>query len=148
MSEKNVILACSGCGAKNRVPVSRIDDVPKCGKCKQPLSVRSLSQPINVTDLSFDREVLGSPLPVLVDCWAPWCAPCKAFGPILDDLAIQYKGRLKIAKLNLDDNARIGSRFAISSVPTILLVKNGKVIDKLVGAPPKEQLEMQIARIL
>ncbi len=103
---------------------------------------------MNVTDATFDREVLGSALPVLVDCWAPWCGPCRSIGPIFDELAVKYKGRLKIAKLNLDENPGIGSRYSISSVPTLFLVKNGRIIDTLVGALPREQLESQIARIL
>ena len=103
---------------------------------------------MNVTDATFDREVLGSALPVLVDCWAPWCGPCRSIGPVFDELAVKYKGRLKIAKLNLDENPGIGPRYSISSVPTLFLVKNGRIIDTLVGALPREQLESQIARIL
>lgn len=148
MKENHVILACRSCGIKNKIPVSRIDDGPNCGKCKQPLPVRQLSQPVEVSDLTFDKEVFGSDLPVLVDCWAPWCGPCRALSPIIEDLAARYRGKLKVVKLNLDQNTGTGSRFSITSVPTMLLVKNGKVIDKVVGAAPKEQLEGQIARIL
>ncbi|WP_299983688.1 thioredoxin TrxC [Desulfobacula sp.] len=148
MNDNNLILACLKCGTKNRVPGSRIDESPKCGKCGKVLSAAILSQPVNVTDSTFDREVLASTLPVLVDCWAPWCGPCKAIGPVLDELAVKYRARLKIAKLNVDDNPGIGSRYSISSIPTILLVKNGRIIDTLMGALPKEQLESQIARIL
>ncbi len=148
MNDNNLILVCSACGAKNRVPVSRIDDSPKCGKCKKVLSVETLSHPVNVSDSTFDREVMGSTLPVMVDCWAPWCGPCRAVGPVLDELAVKYRARLKIAKLNVDENPQIGSRYSISSVPTLFLVKNGRIIDTLVGALPKEQLESQIARIL
>jgi len=139
---------CSKCGVKNRIPLSRVDETPKCGKCKAPLPVEKLSQTVTVTDLTFDREVLSSVLPVLVDCWAPWCGPCRAIGPILDQLAVKYRAKIKIAKLNVDENTEIGSRYSISSVPTLLLVKNGRIIDTLVGALPKEQLESQIARIL
>ncbi|MBC2705816.1 thioredoxin TrxC [Desulfobacula sp.] len=148
MNDNSLILACSKCGAKNRVPISRIDETPKCGKCGKVLPAEILSQPVNVTDSTFDREVLASTLPVLVDCWAPWCGPCKAIGPIMEELAAKYRARLKIAKLNVDDNPGIGSRYSISSIPTMLLVKNGQIIDTLIGALPKEQLESQIARIL
>lgn len=144
----NLILVCSKCSAKNRVPVARLKENPKCGKCGTLLPNEILSRPVNVTDATFDREVLGSALPVLVDCWAPWCGPCRSIGPVFDELAVKYKGRLKIAKLNLDENTGIGSRYSISSVPTLFLVKNGRIIDTLVGALPREQLESQIARIL
>ena len=148
MSDQSLILACSTCGAKNRVPLSRIDEAPKCGKCGLMLPVENLTRPVIVTDHDFDREVMASTLPVLVDCWAPWCGPCKSMGPVLDELAVKYRGRLKIAKLNVDENSGIGSRYSISSIPTMLLVKNGRIIDKLIGALPKEQLESQIARVL
>ncbi|MFH2092266.1 MAG: thioredoxin TrxC [Pseudomonadota bacterium] len=148
MDKQTVILVCSGCRAKNRVPLTRIDDHPKCGKCQSGLEVQVLSRPVIVTDVTFDREVLSSSLPVLVDCWAPWCGPCRAIGPVMDELAVTFRGRVKIAKLNLDENPMIGSRYVISSVPTLLLVKNGKIIDKLIGALPKQQMEAAIARIL
>ncbi len=148
MNDNSLILACSACGAKNRVPVSRIDEGPKCGKCKTGLPTEILSRPAIVSDNTFDREVLGSRLPVLVDCWAPWCGPCRAVGPVLDELAVKYRGRLKIAELNVDENTGIGSRYSISSIPTMFLVKNGNIIDTLLGALSKEQLESQIARIL
>lgn len=148
MNETSVILPCSDCGAKNRIPVARLDQDPRCGKCQAALPVQNLSLPVIVTDTTFDREVLASPLPVLVDCWAPWCGPCKSIGPVVNDLAAKYRARVKIAKLNLDDNPGIGSRYAISSVPTFLLVKNGQIVDTLIGALPREQLESAIARVL
>ena len=148
MNKNSFILACSNCGAKNRVPLSRIDQAPRCGKCHSVLPVENLNHPVTVTDATFDREVLASTLPVLVDCWAPWCGPCRAIAPVLNDLAVKYRGRLKIAKLNVDENSNIGSRYSISSIPTMLLVKNGRIIDTLIGALPREQLESQIARVL
>ena len=148
MNENSVILRCTACRAKNRIPLSRIDDAPNCGKCKQALPMEILKQPVDVTDLTFDAQVMASRRPVLVDCWAPWCGPCRAFSPVIDQLAYQYRGRLKVAKLNLDNNPGIGTRFSITSVPTVLLVKHGRVVDRLAGAYPKEQLEQQIARIL
>jgi len=148
MNDNSFILACSKCGTKNRIPLSRIEESPKCGKCGTPLSAEIVSKPVDVVDNTFDKIVLDSALPVLVDCWAPWCGPCRAVGPVLDELAVKYKGRLKIAKVNVDENSGIGTRYSISSIPTMFLVKNGKIIDQLVGALPKEELEKQIARIL
>jgi thioredoxin 2 len=148
MKTQTVVVACTGCNAKNRVPVARIKDHPKCGRCGNLLSMENLGKPVIVSDATFQHEVMGSALPVLVDCWAPWCGPCRAVGPIMDALAQTYQGRLKVAKLNLDENPATGSRFAISSVPTMLLVKNGKIVDTLVGALPKEQIQAALAKIL
>lgn len=148
MTQESVILACLNCNGKNRIPVVRLDESPKCAKCGYFLPVENLSLPVCVTDNSFFTEVLSSPIPVLVDCWAPWCGPCKSIGPIIDSLAVQFRARVKIAKLNLDENPTTGSAYSITSVPTFLLIKNGKVVDKLVGAIPKEQMVAAIERIL
>lgn len=148
MNMETMIVACQGCRAKNRVPLARIKEGPKCGRCGAPLPVDFPGRPVNVSDATFYQEVMASALPVLVDCWAPWCGPCRAVGPIMDSLAQKYQGRLKVAKLNLDENPATGSRFAISSVPTLLLVKGGKIVDTLVGVLPKDQMEAAIQRIL
>lgn len=144
----STILACDSCGTKNRVPLSRIQEKPICGKCGAGLPMESLGRVTSVTDTSFEKEVMGSNLPVLVDCWAPWCGPCRGIAPILEDLALAYAGRVRIVKLNLDENPGIGSRFAITSVPTLILVKNGQIVDTLVGALPKEAIETAIGRII
>jgi thioredoxin 2 len=148
MKTQTVVVACTGCNTKNRVPLARMKDHPKCGRCGNLLSMEKLGKPVIVSDATFQHEVMASGLPVLVDCWAPWCGPCRAVGPIMDTLAQKYQGRLKVAKLNLDENPATGSRFAISSVPTMLLVKNGKIVDTLVGALPKEQIETALVKIL
>jgi thioredoxin 2 len=101
-----------------------------------------------VTDADFDTRVLGSVLPVLVDCWAPWCGPCRAVAPILDGLALDFSGRVRIVKLNLDENPGTGSRFGITSVPTLMLVKNGRIVETLVGAQPREIMEAALGRII
>ncbi len=144
----SIILACEACRTKNRVPRARLKETPVCGRCKARLPVGSLAQVSEVTDGDFDAVVMGSVLPVLVDCWAPWCGPCRAVAPILDDLAVNYAGRVSIVKLNLDENPGTGARFGISSVPTLLLVKNGKIIETLVGAQPKEIMEAALGRII
>ena len=139
MSENSVIVSCNSCGAKNRVPVSRLEDRPVCGKCKAPLPAPSApNRPVDVSDASFQNEVLAGPLPVLVDCWAPWCGPCKMVAPILDEIAGDYAGRIKVAKLNVDENPGTASQFRIQSIPTMILFKNGREVDRLVGAAPKQ----------
>lgn len=148
MGENTIIVRCPSCMTKNRIPVSRIDDAPNCGKCGIKLPGIELGKVISITDRTFEEEVFSSSLPVLVDCWAPWCGPCRMVGPILDELARKYRTRLKIVKINMDENPQTSSRFNIMSIPTLMLVKNKKVVDTIVGAHPKEELERQIARII
>lgn len=144
MGENQLIIRCTKCGAKNRVPENRISESPKCGKCGTTLVLEIFDSPVNVTDNDFHREVMQSSIPVLVDCWAPWCGPCRAVAPILDDLAKTYRGRLKITKINVDENPETGSKYRIQSIPTMLFVKNGNLVDQVTGALPKEALEARI----
>jgi thioredoxin 2 len=105
-------------------------------------------RPVDVTDGSFEREVMDSSIPVLLDCWAPWCGPCRMVGPVLEQLAKEYAGRLKIAKLNVDENPATASRYGIQSIPTMLFFKNHARIDTLVGALPKNELERRIQALI
>ncbi len=98
------------------------------------------SKIVNVTDSTFEQEVLSSDSPVLVDYWAEWCGPCKMIAPILDEIATEYAGRLKVAKLNIDDNAETPPRYGIRGIPTLMLFKNGNVEATKVGALSKSQL--------
>ena len=148
MNERQVVIPCPQCRSKNRVALDRVNQKPKCGKCGAALSIPAFDKPVNVTDATFNREVFASSLPVLVDCWAPWCGPCRMVGPILDELAGTYRGQLKIVKLNVDENPRTASQYSISSIPTLLLVKNGQVVDTQVGAPSKNALIQRIERLL
>ena len=98
------------------------------------------SKIVNVTDSTFEQEVLSSDSPVLVDYWAEWCGPCKMIAPILEEIATEYAGRLKVAKLNIDDNAETPPRYGIRGIPTLMLFKNGNVEATKVGALSKSQL--------
>lgn len=103
---------------------------------------------ITVLDASFKSEVLDSQTPVLVDFWATWCAPCRAIAPALEELATQYKGQIKIAKVDVDSNQVTAEQFGIRSIPTLLMFKGGKVVEQLVGAAPKSKLEDSIKKVL
>ena len=101
-----------------------------------------------VTDGNFENEVLKSDKPVLVDFWAPWCGPCKAIGPIIEEIAAQFKDSLKVMKLNVDDNQKTAVNYAVRSIPTIILFKDGKVLDTLIGLVPKTRLEDFVKKAL
>lgn len=105
-------------------------------------------RPVDITDRSFEKEVLSFPAPVLVDCWAPWCGPCRMVAPILDELASEYAGRLKIAKLNVDENPETASRYDTRSIPTMLIFKGGTLVERIVGALPKEKIEQYILSVI
>ena len=137
------VVVCTKCGAKNRVEESRLaTSEAKCGRCGEKLTgAAGDSKPVIITDQTFEREALQTRgQPVLVDCWAPWCGPCRIIGPVLDQLAAESQGRYRIAKLNVDENPQTASRFQIASIPTMLIFKDGKLIDRLIGAQPKQAI--------
>ena len=103
---------------------------------------------LNVTEATFAQDVLQSDVPVLVDFWAPWCGPCKMVAPVLDELAGEMAGKVRIAKVNVDDNQSLAMQFRISSIPSFVLFKNGQVADRMLGALPKSQFQSFIERNL
>lgn len=146
-----MIIRCLNCGAKNRMPEERLNERPLCGRCKAPLVVRdekSVSVPVEVTDDSFAAEVISSTAPVVVDCWAPWCGPCRSIAPVMEELAAKYSGVAKIAKLNVDDNTAIASQYNIRSIPTLLFFKSGRLADNLIGAHPKTEIEKRLLAVM
>ena len=107
-----------------------------------------MSSSIAVTDDSFEKEVLKSEVPVLVDFWAPWCGPCRMVAPIVDEIAKDYEGQIKVFKLNTDENPNVASQYVIRSIPTLMLFKGGQKIETVVGAVPKSTLATTIAKYL
>lgn len=103
---------------------------------------------IAFTDANFDREVLQSSIPVLVDFWATWCAPCKAIAPLIDTVADEYAGKIKVGKVNVDENQATPSKYGVRGIPTIILFKDGAVLEQVVGAVPKSQIDALIAKAL
>jgi thioredoxin len=145
-----VIVQCRQCGAKNRVePEMSRSRQPVCGKCGFGLLVpdTDASKPLIVSDRSFTHDVVEAPaqLPVMVDCWAEWCGPCHMLAPVIDQLAAEANGRYRIAKLNTDENPATANSFQIRSIPTMLIFKNGQLVDRLVGVQPKQIIAARLA---
>jgi len=120
-SMETLMIGCPACGATNQVPADKIARglAPVCGKCRAPLPT---GQPQPVTDASFAQDVERSPVPVLVDAWAPWCGPCHMIAPVIDQLVTELAGRVRVVKLNVDDNPRTAARFDLRSIPTLLVL--------------------------
>jgi len=133
-----LLIRCSSCGANNRVPAERLQAgaQPVCGRCKTPLS----AGPTILTDATFREEIERSPLPILVDMWAPWCGPCRYLAPVVEELAAELAGRVRVAKMNIDENPATATRYGVQSIPTLLLMKGGREVDRIVGAQPKEAI--------
>ena len=133
------VMTCTNCGANNRVDETKLaDGKAKCGRCGTRLEATS-TKPFVTTDANFNRDILqATGAPILVDAWAPWCGPCRVIAPVLDQLAAESQGRYRIAKLNVDENPRIAGQYQIASIPTMLIFKDGKLIDRLIGAQPKQ----------
>jgi thioredoxin 2 len=139
---------CPACGTTNRVRRDKLEQGgrPVCGRCKAPLPVERT--PVTVTDATFHAEVEQSPLPVLVDAWAPWCGPCRMIAPVIDELAAEMAGRVRVAKLNVDENPATASRFDLRSIPTLLVLEGGREVDRIVGVVPKAEIARRLERAI
>ena len=160
------IVACAKCGAKNRVDerVTFVGKQPVCGRCgavlqgggaadepREPGGAAAAGgggeKTVTVTDANFTREVVeaSAARPVLLDCWAAWCGPCRMIAPALDELAAESGGRYRVAKLNVDENPRTAASLRVQSIPTLFVYKNGQQVERIVGAQPKHVLAARLS---
>ena len=107
-----------------------------------------MSKVVEVSDANFDEQVLKANVPVLVDFWAPWCGPCKTIAPVVDELALQYDGRLKVVKINVDDNKDAAMRYNVRGIPNLILFKDGESVEQIVGAVAKQELVNAIEKVV
>ncbi len=148
------IVSCRHCQTKNRVdPKAAATHIAKCGKCGAPLDRTQSAasdidgKPVIITDATLEQVLANAgATTVLVDAWAPWCGPCQVVGPIMEQLALEANGRYLVGKLNVDENPRTASRFQISSIPTMLIFKKGQLVDRIIGAQPKQAIAARLAK--
>jgi thioredoxin 2 len=136
------LIRCPHCGRRNRVPAVATG-TPRCGNCHQPLPWI-----VNSGDDSFAEVAEQSSVPVLVDLWAPWCGPCRMVSPALEQLAAERAGRMKLVKVNVDESPRLQQRFGIQSIPTLMLLRDGQLVARQVGAAPADTLRTWIDQSL
>ena len=138
-----MIRTCAKCGAKNRIPATKLDRRPKCGKCKEKLS--ALSAPVAVSsEKEFDELIGGSPMPVLVDFWAEWCGPCHAVAPELMQLARERAGELLVLKVDTEQLKSVAGRYGIRSIPTMILFRDGAEATRVSGAMPAREIARSV----
>lgn len=138
-------LVCPHCNAVNRIPAERLGDGPNCGKCKQPLFT---GQPTDLTAANFDRFVGRSDLPVLVDFWAPWCGPCKMMAPAFAEAAGKLEPRIRLAKVNTEDEQGLAARYSIRSIPTLAIFQAGKELARQAGAMSAADLQRWVESVV
>ena len=130
-------LVCANCGTANTIRPSE-HGAPHCGKCGKPLA-----WVVDANEATFEVEAAAQPT-VVVDLWAPWCGPCRFVGPILEELSREFAGRLKVVKVNVDENPTLSRRFDATSIPTLVVMRDGRVVDRVVGAMPKADLTVRL----
>ena len=138
-------IVCPHCFVTNKVPEDRSSKIAKCGKCGDSLFT---GKPIPVNSAQFKKMVGYNSIPVVVDFWAEWCGPCRMIGPLINEMSKDFEGKALVGKVNVDQNANVSAQFGVRSIPTVLFIKNGEVVDKSVGAVPKATLEAKLNALL
>lgn len=136
--DKQATVACPFCATLNRVDLARIDHRPKCGNCGRPIL---LDRPIAVSDATLDGVLAGTAVPVVMDCYADWCGPCKIMAPVLDEFARDRQGQVLVTKLDTDRNPATTRRFDIRAIPTLIVFRNGREVGRRAGAMPRAELD-------
>jgi thioredoxin len=149
-SQDAFTLRCSACKTRNRIPAGRVGAAARCGKCGSHIDTRVLNDGRThmVGDADFDSQVMASPLPVLAFFWAPWCPTCVQTAPLIDQLAAEARGRLRVAKINVDQAPQVSNRYDIRAVPYIYVFDNGQARENMPGAMDRQQLRQRMARYL
>ena len=138
-----MIIACSECGRRNRVPAAKLAATPRCGACQHSLT--PLTHPVSAGSAKeFDDLLFGSPLPIVADFWAEWCGPCRVVAPELEKLAKERSGQLVVAKVDTDALPDVAGRYAISGIPTLILFRQGRAVSRVSGAMPAEAIAREL----
>ncbi len=131
MNDNKIHVVCPHCDSVNRLPQSRIDEQPKCGRCGQPLFN---AHPVELTDNNFQKHIQRNDIPVLVDFWAPWCGPCRMMAPAMEQAAAQLEPRVRVAKVNTEEARQVATMYGIQSIPTVIIFRNGIEVARQSGA--------------
>jgi len=141
------IIRCPKCGANNRASSDKLaEHKAVCGRCKTPLSAET--HPIIITDANFAAEVERSPLPVLLDLWAAWCGPCRIIAPVIEELAKELSGRARVGKVDVDTNPLTSNRFQARSIPLLLILKDGREVERMVGVQSKQAILQRMQKYI
>lgn len=143
-------LRCRNCKTRNRVPAAKLSQDPKCGQCGHLIDTAEVlsSRPLTISDEDFSDKVLGSPLPVLMYAWAPWCSGCQSVTPMIEQFATESAGKIRVAKLNVDGNPSVASQFNILSVPFLFIFDKGELKESMPGGMQKHDIMLKMARYL